>query len=63
MIFKKNLLIYIIFFFLILTLVIPTFSLAFDTNNIYVWSNFSSKTTSAIPLDEEQSQQITEESR
>lgn len=53
MIFKKNLLMYIILFFLILTLIISTFSLAFDENSIYVWSNFSSISTSTTPTEEE----------
>lgn len=57
MIFKKNLLIYITLFFLILTLVIPTFSLAFDQDSIYVWSNFSSVSTSITPTEEDNQSQ------
>lgn len=59
----KNTFIYILLSFVILSIVFPVFSLAFDTDNIYVWSNFSSKTTSVIPLGEEQFQENTEESR
>lgn len=55
MVFKKNLFIYILLSFIILALIIPTFSLAFDQDSVYVWSNLaSSVSTSITPTEEEQ---------
>lgn len=50
---RKPLLLYILISFIILLLIIPTFSFAFDKNSIYVWSDFSSVSTSINPSEEE----------
>ena len=55
----KNTFIYILLSFVILSIVFPVFSLAFDTDNIYVWSNFSSTSTSITPIEEQQNSENT----
>ena len=45
-------------FFIILLLIIPTFSFAFDQDSIYVWSDFSSISTSITPSEEENLENI-----
>lgn len=45
---KTKLLIYIILFILLLAFILPTYSLAFDDDSIYVWSNNSSSISTSV---------------
>lgn len=53
----RKILIYIILSIIVLSLIIPTFSLAFNQDSVYVWSDFASSVSTSISPSEEEQQE------